>query len=78
MPTDPRHCTHPNTVPVDVRNHHTGATETVAHLCADCLDQLPPNWACTNCEWIELDTRTWCDPHPVIARVCDRFCEEHA
>lgn len=45
----------------------------VAKVCATCWEQLPSNWGCTDCEWIE----EWrlCDPHPHITP--GRRCAAH-
>lgn len=71
-------CCHDDTVPVDVRNHSTGGTDTVAHLCTHCLAQLPANWTCTACDWDERSERRLCDPHDTTRRICTRPCKEHA
>lgn len=70
-------CSHPDTVPVEVRNRTTGAVEVVAHVCASCLDQLPANWGCTDCEWEQLETRRLCDLLREITTVCTRPCPTH-
>lgn len=70
--TDPRTCHHTETEPVEVRNHETGGVEVVAHVCRRCLAQLPPEWGCKDCAWVE--TRRLQDPVPrkVLARPCER------
>lgn len=71
---DPRTCPHEQSEPVDVRNHATGATETVARICTACLTQLSTGWGCPACEWAE--ERALCDPAPRL--VLARPCQEHA
>lgn len=65
-------CTHPASEPVDVRDHTTGGTITVARICTSCLDQLPAAWGCDDCEWTEI--RRVCDevPSRVLATPCPR------
>lgn len=72
--TDPRTCPHDVTVPVDVRDHTTGGTTTVARICTTCLARLPTAWGCTVCEWVEI--RNLCEPVP--QRMLARPCQEHA
>lgn len=55
-------CAHERTEPVDVRDHSTGGTTTVARICTACLDELPAAWGCPDCQWIE--ERRMCDPAP--------------
>lgn len=73
--TDEQVCPHDTTQPVDVRNHTTGAVETVARICTACLTQLPAAWGCTACEWGEAPRRL-CEliPDQILARPC----QEHA
>lgn len=71
-------CRHTDTEPVDVRNPATGATETVAHICRTCLEQLPANWGCPACEWDEIANRRLCEPVQSTVTICTRPCEEHA
>lgn len=71
-------CAHGHTEPVDVRDHTTGATTTVARICTDCLDQLHAGWGCPNCEWAEVDVRRLCELGPTIHHVLHRACREHA
>lgn len=52
------HCPHANVEPVEVRNHITGGTDTVAHICRDCLEQLPAGWGCPDCKWGHTDVST--------------------
>ena len=72
--TDPRSCRHEHSEPVDVRDHTTGATVTVARICTTCLTQLPAAWGCTACEWV--DVRRLCDPVPQL--IPGQPCQEHA
>lgn len=71
--TDPRLCTHAYTVPVDVRDHTTGGTRTVARICTVCLDQLHAGWGCDDCAWVE-GPRRLSDPRvtplPVLVHPC--------
>lgn len=62
----PRTCTHPASEPVEVRDYQTGGTIIVAHICLKCLEQLPANWGCTDCEWVEVPRRL-CDDVPTLA-----------
>jgi hypothetical protein len=71
---DPRTCPHEHSEPVEVRNHTTGAVETVARICTACVEQLPAAWGCTRCEWVE--ERRLCDP--VDQLMLARPCQEHA
>lgn len=66
--TDPATCPHDRTEPVDVRDHTTGGTVTVARICTACLAQLPAAWGCTDCYWTEA--RAICEPAPqrILAR----------
>ena len=72
--TDPRACTHPASEPVDVRDHTTGGTVTVARICTACLAQLPVNWGCTDCQWVEVSRL--CDVVPQL--VPGYPCPTHA
>lgn len=72
--TDPRTCPHEDSEPVDVRDHTTGATETVARICRACLERLPAAWGCTRCSWVE--ERRLCDAVPTL--MLTRPCQEHA
>jgi hypothetical protein len=71
---DPRTCPHEHSQPVDVRDHTTGGTVTVARICTACLEQLPAGWGCTDCEWV--DHRQLCDPGPRLFLA--QPCQEHA
>jgi len=70
-------CLHEDAVPVDVRNQATGTTETVAYICRTCLEQLPANHGCEDCEWSSYDMRRLCDSKPVTFTDCTRPCKEH-
>lgn len=76
--TNPMYCQHENTEPVDVRDHDTGGTRTVARICRDCLLQLEAGWGCGSCEWQEIDVRRLCDPPGITEPVLVRPCKEHA
>lgn len=76
--TDPTTCQHETTVPVDVRDHDSGGTRTVARVCTSCLAQLEPGWGCPSCEWSSFGTRELCQRVPTIHRVLVRPCREHA
>lgn len=67
-------CPHETTEPVDIRNHTTGGTETVARICTACLVELPAAWGCTSCIWVE--TRNLADPAPTAILAAP--CQEHA
>lgn len=71
-------CVHTDTVPVDVRDHTTGATRTVARLCRTCLAQLHPGWGCPACEWDHHGARQLCDPVNRTTHVLAHPCKEHA
>lgn len=71
---DPRTCPHEHSQPVDVRDHTTGATETVARICTACLEQLPTAWGCSDCSWV--DVRALCDPGPRL--MLGQPCGVHA
>lgn len=75
---DPHLCDHDRHEPVDVRDHATGGTTTVARICVDCLTQLHPGWGCTACAWNTVETRRFCDPHPTQHHYLARPCKEHA
>lgn len=45
-------CAHKRTEPVELLV--TG--ELVARLCADCLVEVPLNWGCEDCAWIDVRT----------------------
>lgn len=75
---DPTTCQHETTVPVDVRDHDTGGTITVARVCTSCLAQLEPGWGCPACEWQSIETRRLCDPHTRTQHALVRPCKEHA
>jgi hypothetical protein len=60
-------CQHPAAEPVDV------AGETVAQVCTSCLEQLPANWGCGDCEWIE--EREFWSPAPIL--YTGRPCPAH-
>jgi hypothetical protein len=47
--------------------------ETVAQVCVVCLDRLPHNWGCDECEWVEIRTLS----ESVGQLICGRPCEEH-
>lgn len=77
--TDPTNCPHRSTVSVDVRDHDTGGTRTVARICTKCLAQLEPRWGCTDCEWESFKApRRLCDPHTRTQHTLIHPCEEHA
>ena len=69
-------CSHPDVVPVEVRNRTTGAVEVVAHVCTSCFAQLPANWGCTDCEWTPAPRRL-CDPLNETPLVLARPCPTH-
>jgi hypothetical protein len=79
--TDTTSCAHADAVPVDVRDHTTGGTTTVAHICRTCLCRLPANWGCTDCEWQEIETRLLCqathDRALCLIRPCPAHRENH-
>lgn len=70
---DEQVCAHERTEPVDVRDHTTGGTVTVARICRECLTQLPAAWGCADCEWAE--ERRVCDVVPT--RVLAAPCAQH-
>lgn len=75
---DPAVCPHDDTVPVDVRDHTTGGTVTVARICRDCLAQLEAGWGCPACEWETYEERRLCDYLATVHHVLVRPCKEHA
>lgn len=76
--TDPDVCTHDETAPVDVRDHTTGGTHTVARICTGCLTQLHRGWGCASCAWEDPGYRTLCDPRIYPLPILTRPCKEHA
>jgi hypothetical protein len=60
-------CAHRQAEPVLVGD------ETVAQVCVVCLDRLPLNWGCDECEWVEIRTLS----ESVGQLICGRPCEEH-
>jgi len=56
-------CTHSDTEPVEINLDH-GAKQVVARICLTCRDQLPANWGCTDCVWVE--TRRLQDRVPTL------------
>lgn len=78
MSADPATCDHEDTVPVDVRDHTTGGTVTVARICRDCLVQLEAGWRCPSCDWDTWEEQRLCDPRPTVHHVLVRPCKDHA
>ena len=58
-------CPHPDVEPVTLLDG-----THVRNLCVNCGDELPVEWGCTNCTWIE--ERVLCQPWPnvVLATPC--------
>ena len=72
-------CAHERYEPVYVTTHASpnwGAGAPVAHICNDCLDQLPAWWGCPDCETVE-GPRKLSDAVPTIhlAKPCRRHQE---
>lgn len=66
-------CPHENTVPVEVGGHWGTAIEVVARMCVDCLDRLPVEWGCTDCDWVEAHRRiSESSPQLVLAQRCPK------
>jgi len=76
--TNPHACPHETTVPVEIRDPLDAGTgpvvEVVAHLCTACGTELPANWGCTACSWVEI--RNLCEAVPQL--LLARPCQEHA
>lgn len=66
-------CSHQTAEPVGVSTFG-GREEIVARVCVDCLVALPPNWGCTDCEWVEV----LAFGHPGAISVSSRPCPTHA
>jgi len=66
-------CTHETTEPVEVATFG-GADEVVAQVCVTCLEALPANWGCPDCQWV--DARQLCDPVPRL--LPGQPCPAHA
>lgn len=71
---EPARCPHEQSEPVDVRDHTTGGTVTVARICRACLERLPAAWGCPRCEWSEI--YVLCEYQPTL--ILARPCQEHA
>lgn len=66
-------CPHENTEPVEVGGHWGAHLEVVAQICVDCLERLPAEWGCEDCEWVE-GPRRLSDPAPrlTLAQPCSK------
>jgi hypothetical protein len=46
--------------------------EPLAYLCATCDEQLPLNYDCGDCDWIEVTRLCDADPTYIAGRTCSR------
>lgn len=46
--------------------------ELVAAVCAACLQELPKEWGCSECEWAEVRLLCRAQPELRLARSCQR------
>lgn len=63
-------CLHETVEPVVV----AGETQPIATVCSSCLQRLPVNWGCEDCEYDELFSFAQLEP---VARVMSLPCRRH-
>lgn len=65
-------CPHDDVEPVEVRDRTTGKTIVVGNICRQCLDRLPAQWGCPDCEWVDIRSLADTAPRLVPGMPCKR------